>query len=199
MPNKDDAPKDKPKKYSTIGSGKGWKGFKKGVSANPSGRPKGIIDKRLFYAKLLESHKVELVNKAIQMALKGDSRIICFLLDKVLPAKPKDNPIILEDFEGTLAEKSEKVTLAIAGGEISPIEGFTIMSSLTAQANIQKVDEIERRFSILETALASSGNNTNNILITRDMADSLKSTQVRMLEAKVDSLKIDKENENEND
>lgn len=60
--------------------------FKKGQSGNPSGRPKGTKDKRTELRELLRPHAPVLVEKAVEMALDGDTTALKICLDRIIPA-----------------------------------------------------------------------------------------------------------------
>src|SRR3990167_11176557 len=93
--------------------------FEKGQSGNPSGRPKGSTDRRRLFREMIEPHREDLINTAVDMAKKGNEAMIKLLLDRLLPAKPKDETLQLPNkLTGTLAEKSEQINQLIAGGEI---------------------------------------------------------------------------------
>lgn len=61
-------------------------GFEKGQSGNPSGRPKGAKDKRTELRELLQPHAPALVEKAVQLALMGDTTALKMCLDRIIPA-----------------------------------------------------------------------------------------------------------------
>jgi len=48
--------------------------FQPGQSGNPTGRPKGIKDRRTLFCEMIDPHKNSLLDKAIQMALNGNER-----------------------------------------------------------------------------------------------------------------------------
>ena len=67
--------------------------FKSGVSGNMKGRPKGIVDKRLLYKSIINAHSEELINIAIEKAKSGNDMMMKLVLERVLPAKARDNLI----------------------------------------------------------------------------------------------------------
>jgi hypothetical protein len=78
----------------TDGVNRDWCGrFVKGVSGNPTGRPRGIVSETTRIATLLLSERApELVNAAIDRALAGKDMPLKLCLDKIIPA-PKDQPV----------------------------------------------------------------------------------------------------------
>jgi hypothetical protein len=59
--------------------------FQKGQSGNPNGRPPGCTNKRSQLAKLLEPHAEALINKAVELALSGDTHALRLCLDRLIP------------------------------------------------------------------------------------------------------------------
>ncbi len=64
--------------------------FKQGISGNPNGRPKGSGHRLQLFNELVLPHEGELIHKAIQLALAGNEIMLRLFLDRLLPAKPKD-------------------------------------------------------------------------------------------------------------
>lgn len=129
--------------------------FKRGQSGNPAGKPKGAKDKRTALRALLEPHKAKLVRKAVTLALKGDTTALRLCLDRIMPPlRAKDAPIHLNAFAGTIAQQGQRVVQALAAGDISPDEASTVMTTLRAQTDITKADELERRVKALEALRA---------------------------------------------
>lgn len=81
--------------------------FVKGFSGNPAGRTKGIRNKITFERLMLEdalrqtlaTKSTELLEKAIDMALEGNDRVMRALLDKVLSTPKHDDPGEAKDNE----------------------------------------------------------------------------------------------------
>src|SRR6516162_8157265 len=68
----------------------------KGVSGNPSGRPRGSRNKAaLAMEALLEEGAEQLINKAMSMALAGDTAAMRLCLERILPVR-KDRSVHLD-------------------------------------------------------------------------------------------------------
>ncbi|MBF0292784.1 MAG: hypothetical protein HQK86_11585 [Nitrospinae bacterium] len=125
--------------------------FKKGVSGNLRGRPKGARDKRIELRKLFESHAPALVNKAVEMALAGDTTAMRLCLDRIVAPK-KDDPITLPELRDkpTLSAKAQLVLDFVSDGGITPGEADSIMKTITGLMKVREFDEIEKRIEVLE-------------------------------------------------
>jgi len=125
--------------------------FKPGESGNPDGRPIGSKDKRTQYRELFEPHADALIQKVINLALDGDTTCLKMCIDRLVsPFRAKNATITLDDIEGTLTEKGEKIINAMGKGKISPSDTSSMLSALAAQARIIEIEELEKRISDLE-------------------------------------------------
>ena len=125
--------------------------FKPGQSGNPNGKPKGAKDKRTELRGLLQPHAKELVNKVVEKALEGDTTALRLCLDRLIPPYRAGNiSVVLDEIEGTLTEKGEKIISAMGSGEITPSDTASMLSALAAQSRIVEVDDIAKRVSELE-------------------------------------------------
>lgn len=130
-------------------------GFQKGKSGNPSGRPKGALNKTTMAVReLLDGEAEELTRKAVELAKGGDITALKLCLDRVSPC-PKDRAVTF-----TMPEeicKAESLPLmtahilkAVGDGELTPSEGERISSIITAHARAIELNELEARVSKLE-------------------------------------------------
>lgn len=125
--------------------------FLKGKSGNPEGRPKGIQDRRTAARALFEARREELVAKAIELALGGDTTALRLCLDRAIPAlKPQDAVVTLPPFTGQSADQGRRVLEALAQGQLTPNEAATVMGAIAALARVVEVHELERRVAELE-------------------------------------------------
>ena len=131
-------------------------GFKKGESGNPDGRPTGSKDKRTELRGLLRPHAKELVNKVVEKALEGDTTALRLCLDRLIPPYRAGNiSVVLDDLEGTLTEKGEKIISAMGSGQITPSDASSMLSALAAQSRIVEIDNLDQRVKTLEQRHAS--------------------------------------------
>jgi hypothetical protein len=128
--------------------------FKKGISGNPAGKPKGSRHKTtLAIENLLEGQAEALTRKAVELALKGDVTALRLCLDRIAPAR-KDAPVMIDLPRIDTAEDTLKagsaIVLAVAGGEISPDEGAKLMALIEAQRRQIETSDLEQRLDELE-------------------------------------------------
>ena len=124
--------------------------YKKGQSGNPSGRPKGVRDRRSQYRDALQSHAPEIIAMLLKKALDGDSVAIRIVADRICPPlKATDEPVYIE-LTGSPTEKGEKVISALANGSLTPGEASTAMAVIQAQTRVVSADELEARVKKLE-------------------------------------------------
>jgi hypothetical protein len=124
--------------------------FKRG---NP-GKPKGARHRvTVAMEGLLEGQHVALTEKAIAMALAGDTTALRLCLDRLAPPR-RDAPVSValppvKTAQDAVAA-STAVLGAVASGEVSPDEGARLMGLLTAHKQILEVGDLEVRIAALE-------------------------------------------------
>jgi hypothetical protein len=128
--------------------------FKKGTSGNPTGRPRGSLNKStLMMKQLLEDQGEELLKKEIALALKGDRHARRFCLDRMFPSS-KDRPIELElppaENLQQVAVALSSVLQAVGTGQITPVAGVQVGNLLHLQNEVLKHADFERRILLLE-------------------------------------------------
>ena len=130
--------------------------FKPGQSGNPNGKPKGAKDKRTELRGLLQPHAKELVNKVVEKALEGDTTALRLCLDRLIPPYRAGNiSVVLDEIEGTLTEKGEKIISAMGSGQITPSDASSMLTALAAQSRIIEIDNLDQRVKTLEQRHAS--------------------------------------------
>jgi hypothetical protein len=131
--------------------------FKKGHSGNPSGRPKGISDRRTELRELLAPHAQTLIEKTVELAKSGDTTALRLCLERlVAPNRAKDEAVTIEQVGTTLTDRGQAIMDASLAGQITPSEAATLLQALAAQARVITVEELEARFKVLEEKLGVS-------------------------------------------
>jgi hypothetical protein len=128
--------------------------FKPGHSGNPAGRPRGARHKTtLAIEALLEGQHEALTNKAVEMALAGDTVALRLCLDRIAPAR-KDVPIAFDlppiKTAADTVEASASLLAAVAAGEVTPDEAGRVMALLTAHKSLVEATDLEQRLEALE-------------------------------------------------
>ena len=129
--------------------------FEKGVSGNPKGRPRGIIDKRQKLRLALEEKAEELLEIIIERAMKGDAQMQRVLLGRLIPpAKPESS---LQSFylpEGSLSEQANAVIQAVGKGELPTSNAHELLSAISLSMKIKETEELEQRVRKLEECVS---------------------------------------------
>ena len=124
--------------------------FTKGKSGNPSGRPKGIQDKRTALRDLLTPHAPDLVAKAVELAMQGDTTALRMCIDRLIPPLKAQATQTQLDVTGSLSERGEAILKAITVGELDPATGNSLIGALATQAKLLEITAIEDRLTALE-------------------------------------------------
>ena len=124
--------------------------FTKGVSGNPTGRPRGIMDKRHFYAESIESMIPQVLESVYQKALAGDMTAARMLLDRTLPNKRAEQERVEIQHSGNIASDAQNVLRSVLDGEVSPDVGASLLSSMTSVLKAIEVEDLAKRIEALE-------------------------------------------------
>lgn len=133
------------------------KPFQKGKSGNPTGRPKGSRNKATILCQnLLEGQAEELVNKAIALALAGDTQMLKACLERLVPPR-KDRPVkvtlpAMESAEDAVSVVS-KIIEAVGKGELTPNEGQALTGLVENYRKALETAELDQRIAVLEEAV----------------------------------------------
>ncbi len=130
--------------------------FKPGQSGNPSGRPKGIPDKRVAMRELLTPYAGDLIGKTVELALSGDTTALRICIDRLVP------PVKEEAIEVTLPKiacaedctnAQAAVLNAVAEGEMLPGVGKLMSDLIDAQRRAYETNDLAKRMAAVEEAL----------------------------------------------
>jgi hypothetical protein len=123
------------------------------AAGNP-GRPKGARHKATVAAQaLLDGQAEALTQRAVQLALAGDTTALRLCLERLLPPR-KDAPIVFKlpamQCAGDAAKAAGAVVEAVAAGDLTPTEGAAIMGLVDAFRKALETSELETRLAALE-------------------------------------------------
>ena len=129
--------------------------FQPGQSGNPSGRPQGSRNKAtLAMEGLMDGQAEAITQKAVDLALEGDTTALRLCLERILPPR-KSRPVNIALPEVTtaegVAEAQAAVVQAVAGGELTPEEGIALTGILEARRKAIETQDHESRISALES------------------------------------------------
>jgi hypothetical protein len=132
--------------------------FQSGKSGNPSGRPRGALNKTTLATQaLLDGEAEVLTRKVLELAKAGNLVALRLCLERLLPPR-KDRPInlTLPKVEGAkdLPKALWAVVEAVAQGEITPEEGQTLKAMLEAYRKGLETADFEARLTDLEKEMA---------------------------------------------
>ena len=119
-----------------------------------AGRPKGARHKTtLAIETLLDGEAEALTRKAIELAKAGDMSALRLCLERIAPAR-KDAPVRFHlpaiKSAREAAEAASAVLQAVSEGDITPVEGATVMALLEQYRRALEASDFEARISALE-------------------------------------------------
>ena len=126
--------------------------FTKGVSGNPTGRPKGIKDKRHRFNEAIESMIPDVLESVFQKAVAGDMTAAKMLLDRTLPNKRPEQERVEIEHSGNIASDAQNVLRGVLDGEVSTDVGASLVSAMTSVLKAIEVEELAKRIEALEEA-----------------------------------------------
>jgi hypothetical protein len=100
--------------------------FRKGGSGNPAGRPRGARNSATLACEtLLEGQAEALTQKAVDMALAGDTVALKICIDRIFPPR-KDRPVTFPlppiNTARDAADVMSSVMNAVAAGQLTPAD-----------------------------------------------------------------------------
>src|SRR5262249_57179325 len=108
--------------------------FQQGQSGNPSGRPRGALNRATVLAQELLSARVEsIAGKLIELAEGGDMRAIRVCMDRLVPVI-KDQPITVElppiEKPADSVEAAASIAAAVAAGGLTATEAAELVKGV---------------------------------------------------------------------
>jgi hypothetical protein len=122
-------------------------------SPNPTGRPKGIVDRRLKWRKLLEENADAIFTVVKEAALEKDMHAASLILSRLMPPlKPRDDHVEFDlDTSAPLGEQVEQVLKAMSEGNVSPDTAKQVVETIGALDAIRQMEEIKSRLLVSTT------------------------------------------------
>ena len=123
------------------------------AKGNP-GRPKGTRFRvTRAVEELLDGEAEKLSRKAVDMALEGDTTALRLCIERIAPPR-KDAPVSF-DLPAMKSAKdasgaAEAVLRAVSEGELTPLEGASVMGLVENYRRVLETTEIEARITALE-------------------------------------------------
>jgi hypothetical protein len=130
------------------------KGFRKGQSGNPAGRPKGVRLKTSYILENLARPEAgNLARKLIDMALAGNERALLAIKDYLWPNQrgrsiELDLGIICDT--GTALSGLTKIITAMSTGDVTPDEASSLAIPLEKFLRATEIVDLEARVAALE-------------------------------------------------
>ena len=128
--------------------------WKAGISGNPAGRPSGSRNKSTtFFEELLNGQGEGLIQKAIELALHGDTRALSICWDRLLPPR-RERTITFALPAGPDANSVGAALAAVvsgaAEGRITPGEAECLARVLETQMRVVEFETLAQRVAKLE-------------------------------------------------
>ncbi len=128
--------------------------FRRGLSGNPNGRPKGARNKATLAAQsLLDGEAENILRKCVELANAGNIPALKLCLERILPPRRERHvPLELPKIEtaGDAAKASWAVLAACAEGNLSIREATDFIALIGKHIEILELSEIEDRLIALE-------------------------------------------------
>lgn len=123
------------------------------AKGNP-GKPKGSRHRATQATqKLIDDQSEAITQKAVQMALEGDTTALRLCIERIAPAR-KDAPVEfdLPDIRTAqdAATAAAALLTAVSEGQVTPLDGATVMSLLEQFRRALETSDFEKRIEALE-------------------------------------------------
>lgn len=123
-------------------------------AAGNTGRPAGARNKATMAAlALLEGQAEALTQRAVEIALQGDTVALRLCLERIAPLR-KDAPVQFQlprmETARDAASAASAVLEAVSAGDLTPAEGIQVMGLVDSYRRTLEVTELEARVAALE-------------------------------------------------
>jgi F0F1-type ATP synthase gamma subunit len=134
--------------------------FQQGQSGNPSGRPRGALNRATVLAQELLAARVEsIAAKLIELAEGGDMRAIRVCMDRLVPAI-KHQPIAVElpplEKPADSVEAAASIAAAVAAGELTATEAAELAKLIDVYVRALDGKGFDERLTKLENEISGA-------------------------------------------
>src|SRR5262249_50574648 len=134
--------------------------FQQGQSGNPSGRPRGALNRATVLAQELLSARVEsIAGKLIELAEGGDMRAIRVCMERLVPVI-KDQPIAVElppiEKPADSVEAAASIAAAVAAGDLTATEAAELVKVVDVYVRALDSKGFDERLSKLEKEIGGA-------------------------------------------
>ena len=104
---------------------------------------------------LLDGQAEGLTQKAVDLALEGDTTALRLCLERIAPAR-KDTPVNFDlppmKSAQDASQAAQAVLQAVSEGQLTPLEGASVMALVEGYRKALETTELEQRITALEAA-----------------------------------------------
>ncbi|MEM9477856.1 MAG: hypothetical protein AAGA71_21430 [Pseudomonadota bacterium] len=123
------------------------------AKGNPGKQPGTKLKSTRAVEDLMNGERDKLSRKAIDLALEGDTTALRLCLERIAPPR-KDGPVRFDlphmESAQDAANAAAAVLQAVSEGELTPIEGATVMGLVENYRRALETSELEERLTKLE-------------------------------------------------
>jgi uncharacterized protein DUF5681 len=127
--------------------------FQKGESGNPSGRPRGALNRATLAQELLAARVESIAAKLIELAEGGDMRAIRVCMERLMPVI-KHQPVAVElppiEKAADSVEAAATIAAAVAAGELTATEAAELAKVIDTYVGALASRGFDERLSKLE-------------------------------------------------
>lgn len=127
--------------------------WRKGMASPcPTGRPRGIVDKRQKLQNAFADEAVAIAKVVIDAALAGDMQAAGIALARLAaPLKAQAERVQFDlDPAVSLSEQANQILVAVSEGKLDAETGKTLIGCIQSVAGIRAVEDLEGRIVLLE-------------------------------------------------
>jgi hypothetical protein len=134
--------------------------FQKGQSGNPTGRPRGALNRATVLAQTLLSERAEsIAGKVIELAERGDMTALRVCMDRLVPVI-KHQPIAVElppiEKPADSVDAAASIAAAVAAGELTATEAAELAKVVDVYVRALDSKGFDERLSKLENEISGA-------------------------------------------